>query len=105
MQDARQFARESGKEKSLQAFNDPKGSFTRDGRYIFSYDYEGKTLALPYQPELIGTGRIDEESHGRFSVAFLCCLAFCYCYSYRGGTRFMLPTASATSAGQMKIRL
>ncbi len=56
---ARQFAQESGKQKSLEVFNDPKGNFTGDGRYIFAYDYEGKTLALPYQPELIGTSRID----------------------------------------------
>jgi hypothetical protein len=56
---ARQFAEESGKQKSLDVFNDPKGNFTRDGRYIFAYDYKGKTLALPYQPELIGTSRIE----------------------------------------------
>ena len=59
VEEARQFALESGKQKSLEVFNDPKGNFTRDGRYIFAYDYEGKTLALPYQPELIGTSRID----------------------------------------------
>jgi polar amino acid transport system substrate-binding protein len=29
--------------------------------YIFAYDYEGRTLALPYQPELIGTSRIDAQ--------------------------------------------
>jgi signal transduction histidine kinase len=57
--EALQFAKENGKEKSLAVFNDPKGNFTRDGRYIFAYDYEGRTLALPFQPELIGTNRID----------------------------------------------
>ncbi len=56
---ALRFAKENGKQKSLEAFNDPSGNFTRDGRYIFAYDYEGRTLALPYQPELIGTNRID----------------------------------------------
>jgi len=65
VEEARQFALKSGKQKSLQVFNDPKGNFTRDGRYIFAYDYEGKTLALPYQPELIGTNRIDAlDSNG-----------------------------------------
>ena len=44
-----------------EVFNDPKGNFTRDGRYIFAYDYDGRTLALPYQPELIGTSRIDAQ--------------------------------------------
>jgi signal transduction histidine kinase len=40
---------------------DPKGNFSRDGRYIFAYDYEGRTLALPYQPKLVGTNRIDAQ--------------------------------------------
>ena len=56
--EALQFAHENGKDKALEAFNDLKGNFTRDGRYIFAYDYTGRTLALPYQPELIGTSRI-----------------------------------------------
>lgn len=59
VQGALQFAKENGKEKSLAILNDPKGNFTRDGRYIFAYDYCGRTLALPYQPKLIGTNRID----------------------------------------------
>jgi polar amino acid transport system substrate-binding protein len=59
--EALQFVHENGKEKALEAFNDPKGNFTRDGRYIFAYDYNGRTLALPFQPELIGTNRIDAK--------------------------------------------
>jgi signal transduction histidine kinase len=59
VEQARRFALHSGIQKALDVFNDPNGNFTRDGRYIFAYDYEGKTLALPYQPELIGTGRIN----------------------------------------------
>ena len=59
VEEALQFAYENGKEKALEAFNDPKSDFSRDGRYIFAYDYDGRTLALPYQPELIGTSRID----------------------------------------------
>jgi signal transduction histidine kinase len=61
VEEALQFAYENGKEKALEAFNDPKGNFSRDGRYIFAYDYDGRTLALPYQPELIGTSRIDAK--------------------------------------------
>ena len=56
--EALQFAHENGKDKALGAFNDPKGNFTRNGRYIFAYDYDGRNLALPYQPKLIGTSRI-----------------------------------------------
>lgn len=59
--EALQFARKNGKEKSLAVFNDPIGNFTRYERYIFALDYEGKTLALPFQPELIGTNRIDTQ--------------------------------------------
>ncbi|MDD1749539.1 MAG: cache domain-containing protein [Methanothrix sp.] len=59
--EALQFAQENGKEKSLEVFNDPEGNFTRDGRYIFAYDYGGQNLALPYQPELVSTNRIDAQ--------------------------------------------
>ncbi len=59
--EALQFAKENGKKESLKVFNDPEVKFARDGRYIFAYDYEGQTLALPYQPELIGTNRIDDQ--------------------------------------------
>ena len=57
--EALQFAGKNGMQKSLAVFNDPEGNFTRDGRYIFAYDYEGRTLSLPYQPDLIGTNRIN----------------------------------------------
>ena len=57
--DALQFAKKNGKQNALAVFNDQKGNFTRDGRYIFAYDYDGKNLALPFQPDLIGTNRID----------------------------------------------
>ena len=43
----------------MQVFNDLKGNFTKGERYIFAYDYEGRTLALPKQPELIGTIRVN----------------------------------------------
>ena len=56
---ALQFAKKNGKQKSLAVFNDLNGNFTRDGRYIFAYDYEGQTLAHPCHPELIGTSRIN----------------------------------------------
>jgi len=59
--DALGYARKNGKQKSLEAFNDLSGNFTRDGRYIFAYDYEGDVLALAFQPELIGTSRIEAE--------------------------------------------
>ncbi|MFB3763900.1 MAG: cache domain-containing protein [Methanotrichaceae archaeon] len=57
--DALQFARKNGKEKSLAVFNNPNGSFTRDSRYIFAYDYDGRNLALPYQHDQVGKNRIE----------------------------------------------
>ncbi len=57
--EALRFSKENGRQNSLEAFNDPSGNFTRDGRYIFAYDYEGRPLAYPYHPELIGTSQID----------------------------------------------
>ena len=53
VEEARQFAWENGMQKSLEVFNDPKGNFTRDGHYIFAYDYEGKTLALPDRKSVV----------------------------------------------------
>lgn len=58
---AKAFADQSGRDEALLEFNDPEGNFTEAGRYIFAYDYEGVCLALPYQPELVGTSRIDAQ--------------------------------------------
>ena len=59
--EALQFVQENGKEKALEVFNDPEGNFTRDGRYVFAYDYDGRNLALTHQPELVGTNRINAQ--------------------------------------------
>ncbi len=59
MNDALEFARKSGREKAIEIFNDPKGNFTRNDRYIFAYDYNGTCLALPYQHDAVGKHRLD----------------------------------------------
>jgi signal transduction histidine kinase len=95
--EALQFAKENGKEKSLAVFNDPTGNFTREGRYIFANDYEGQALALPYQPELIGTSRIDaHDPNGVYYVRHLIDMAtirngFLY-YIYPDPSRNMTQT-------------
>ncbi|PWR74704.1 cache domain-containing protein [Methanospirillum lacunae] len=48
-----------GKEKAIADFNDINGTYADGGDYIFAYGYDGTTLALPHQPELIGTNRSD----------------------------------------------
>lgn len=48
-----------GKEQAIADFNDLNGVFADMESYIFAYDYDGTTRALPYQPEIIGTNRTD----------------------------------------------
>jgi signal transduction histidine kinase len=69
--EALKFARENGKQNSLEVFNDPKGNFTRDGRYIFAAEYGGKCLAQPFQPELIGKNRLDEKDPNGVKISRL----------------------------------
>lgn len=57
VKEAAAYAEEHGKEAALREFNDPKGTFSRGERYIFAYDMNGTTLALPYQQGLLGTDR------------------------------------------------
>lgn len=52
-------AQEVGKEQAVKDFNDINQSFANGGSYIFAYGYDGTTLALPYQPEIIGTNRMN----------------------------------------------
>lgn len=64
--EARTYALEHGREAALEEFNNPEGSFVKDDLYIFAYDYQGDVLALPFQPELIGTNRLEiQDINGR----------------------------------------
>jgi signal transduction histidine kinase len=49
------YAREHGKTAALREFNDRNGTFVRGNLYIYAFDYNGTTLALPFQAQLIGT--------------------------------------------------
>jgi polar amino acid transport system substrate-binding protein len=57
VQEAKAYAIARGKESAVAAFNDPNGSFIRDSLYVFAYDYNGTTLAWPFQPDQIGVNR------------------------------------------------
>jgi signal transduction histidine kinase len=59
--EALKFAKENGRQKALDVFNDPKGNFSRDNRYIFAAEYGGKCLAQPFSPELIGKNRLGDQ--------------------------------------------
>jgi signal transduction histidine kinase len=56
---ARRYAQVQGAKKAISDFNDRNGTFADGSRYIFAYAYNGTTLALPFQPELIGTNRMN----------------------------------------------
>ncbi|HWQ66639.1 MAG TPA: cache domain-containing protein [Methanospirillum sp.] len=56
---AARHADQLGREKAISDFNDLNGTFADGGKYIFAYEYDGTTLALPYQPEIIGTDRLN----------------------------------------------
>jgi len=56
---ARQYAQANGAAKAVRDFNDRNGTFADGSRYIYAYGYNGTTLALPFQSELIGTNRLD----------------------------------------------
>lgn len=104
--EALQFAKENGKQKSLEVFNNQSGNFTRDGRYIFAYDYEGQNLALPYQPDLIGTNRSDaQDPNGVYFVQQAIDVArigngFFY-YIYPDASRNMTPALKLSYAANV----
>jgi len=56
---ARDHAQKVGLDQALADFNDLSGEYADGSKYIFAYDYNGTTLALPFQPEYIGTNRLD----------------------------------------------
>ncbi len=56
---ARNHAQAVGREAAIRDFNNLSGPYADGARYIFAYGYDGTTLALPFQPELIGTNRLE----------------------------------------------
>ncbi len=56
---ARNHAQAVGSASAIRDFNNLSGPYADGARYIFAYGYNGTTLALPFQPELIGTNRLD----------------------------------------------
>lgn len=49
------FAQQQGKTAALAAFNNRTGQFVTGDVYIFALDYAGNALALPFQPQEVGT--------------------------------------------------
>ena len=66
---ARDFALNNTKDVALKAFNDRDGEFVSGNRYLYADDFEGNTLVLPYQPELLGTNRFElQDPNGVYLV-------------------------------------
>lgn len=68
VEEAKNYALQNGRDAAISVFNDPDGRFVRGDLYIFAYDFLGNALCLPFQPDLIGTNRLDgKDANG---VAF-----------------------------------
>jgi polar amino acid transport system substrate-binding protein len=66
---ARDFDLNNTKDAALKAFNDRNGEFVSGNRYIFAYDFEGNTLALPFEPEMLGSNRLElRDPNDAYSV-------------------------------------
>ncbi|MFA6362794.1 cache domain-containing protein [Methanoregula sp.] len=66
------YAKANGKEKALAEFSNPNGSFVKGELYIYAYDFNGITLAHPFNPEKIGTSRLTEpDAHGGLFITDL----------------------------------
>lgn len=55
------YANTYGKEKALSEFSNPNGSFVQGELYIYAYDFNGTTIAHPFNPEKIGVNRLYEK--------------------------------------------
>ncbi|CAG0977438.1 Methyl-accepting chemotaxis protein [Methanosarcinales archaeon] len=55
VEEAITYSKKNGKDVAIREFNDRNGTFVRGNLYIYAFDYHGTTLALPFQPRLIGT--------------------------------------------------
>jgi len=77
-----------GKEKAIKDFMDFNGSWVRGDVYIFAHDFNGTTLVLPFQPNAVGTNRLDvQDANGQYINREMNCIALhgsgFYRYMYR----------------------
>ena len=69
---ASEFAKKVGMDAASASFNNLSGPFTSGDRYIFAYDMNGTTLALPYQTGIVGENRMDLiDTNGLFIMSAL----------------------------------
>jgi signal transduction histidine kinase len=69
VEEAIAYAEDHGKEEALREFSDPHGSFVRGELYIYAYDFNGTTIAHPFNPEMIGVNRLNEtDAKGHYFI-------------------------------------
>jgi signal transduction histidine kinase len=61
VKEAAAYAKSHDKNASLAEFSNRNGSFIHGDLYIYAYDFNGITLAHPFNPEKIGVDRINEK--------------------------------------------
>lgn len=66
--DAALYAESVGRKEALATFNDQEGPYVRGDLYIYALDMDGIALALPHQPELLGTSMLDLTDHHGLNV-------------------------------------
>ena len=59
VESAAQFAQKSGKEVAIETFMNITGPFVDGSLYIYALDFQGNVLALPFQPEKVGTSMLN----------------------------------------------
>jgi signal transduction histidine kinase len=62
------YADEVGIEQALSEFNNQTGKFTNNGSYIFAFDMNGTTLAMPFHQEKIGKNESDLSDVNGISI-------------------------------------
>ncbi|MDD4126443.1 MAG: cache domain-containing protein [Methanomicrobium sp.] len=63
------YAKANGKEAALAEFSNPDGSFVKGELYIYAYDFNGTTIAHPFNPEKISVNRLNEtDAHGNLFI-------------------------------------
>ena len=98
--EAKDFVLAEGKDKALQAFNDPKGKFVRGELYIIAYDFNGTLLASPYRPELIGQNRLNATDFNGVAYARII-----QDLAKRGGgvTYYIWPNPAHSNTQELKL--
>jgi polar amino acid transport system substrate-binding protein len=68
VRDAVAFAKKANKEAALLVFNNASGQFAANGSYIFAFDMNGTTLAMPFEPAKVGRNESDLKDVNGVSI-------------------------------------